>query len=342
MPSPATRRTSRPIPGRSPSLPPTAEDPTVPAVHAAVDVGANSAHLLVAAVDGHLVTPLVDESALLGLGDTVDADGLIAGSAREILVSTLTGYAAVAREREAARIAFVGTEPLRRAADATAVVLAVGRATGVPLHVLDHREEALLTLVGATAGRALERTILVLDIGGGSSQVVVVAPGSAPRSAGLRVGGARLTRAVVAHDPPTGPEIAALRRAARAAVAAMPRERPADVIAVGGTASNLAKVVPDASTDRVMTPGRLEEAFATLASEPAEAIAARFGVRPVRARILAGGAALLEAMMERFDVARVEVSEASVREGVVLALAHSGAGWRDQLPALAHGWGRRG
>ena len=294
-------------------------------------------------VDGHRVVPLLDESALLGLGTLVDARGLIPADARGPLIAALVGYVAAARGLGAERIAFVGTEPLRRAADARAVVVAVEDATGVPLHVVDHREEGLLTLLGATSGRAVQADLLVVDIGGGSTQLVVVGPARRASATGLRVGGARLTEAHVTHDPPTRSEIAALRAAAsaalRAAPDALPGAAPTEIVAVGGTASNLVKIVPGALHDRVLTPERLAAAFEVLAEATAADVAVRFAIRPQRARILAAGAALLEAILARYGVPRATASEEGIREGTVLALSRAGAAWRDRLEALAHGWG---
>lgn len=285
------------------------------------------------------MVPLLDESALLGLGTLVDARGLIPAEARGPLIATLGGYAAAARGLGAGRIAFVGTEPLRRAADARAVVVAVEAATGVPLHVVDHREEGLLTLLGATSGRAVESDLLVVDIGGGSTQLMVVGPARRATATGLRVGGARLTDAHVTHDPPTRSEIAALREAASVALRAAPHAAPTEVVAVGGTASNLVKIVPGALGDRVLTPERLAAAFEILRTAPAAEVASRCAIRPQRARILAAGAALLEAILARYGVPRAIASEEGIREGTILALARAGAAWRDRLEALAHGWG---
>jgi exopolyphosphatase/guanosine-5'-triphosphate,3'-diphosphate pyrophosphatase len=293
-------------------------------------------------VGGHRVTPLLDESALLGLGTLVDATGLIPADARGLLIATLVGYGAAARRLGAERIAFIGTEPLRRAADARAVVVAIEAATGVPLHVVDHREEGLLTLLGATSGRAVQAELLVVDIGGGSTQLVFVGPARRASATGLRVGGARLTAAHVTHDPPSPGEIAALRAAASAALRAAPDAAPAEIVIVGGTASNLVKIVPGALHDRMLTPERLAEAFDTLGAASAADVAARFAIRPQRARILAAGAALLEAILARYAVPRATASEEGIREGTVLALARAGAAWRDHLEALAHGWGADG
>ncbi len=254
-------------------------------------------------------------------------------------MAELARYAAAARGLGARQIAFVGTQPLRRAADARAVVAAVEAATGVPLHVLGHEEEGLLTLLGATSGQPIAEALAVVDIGGGSSEVVVVEPGARARSVGLPAGGASLTRRLVAHDPPTPAERAALLAEARRVVAAAPTASPARMIAVGGTSSNLLKVIPAAATDRALTLPRLASAARTLGGARAADVAARFGITEKRCRILPAGAAILEALMERYGIARVDALEEGIREGVVLALARGGTGWRDCLDALAHGWG---
>ena len=102
------------------------------------------------------------------------------------------------------------------------------------------------------------------------------------------------------------------------------------------------KVVPGVPGDRILTPARLDAAFETLCAAPAADVAARFGIRPERARILAAGAAILEAILARYGLQRATASEEGIREGTVLALARAGAAWRDRLEPLAHGWGANG
>jgi exopolyphosphatase/pppGpp-phosphohydrolase len=307
-------------------------------VFAAVDVGSNSVHLLVAAVRGHRVEPLADESVLLGLGDTVETHGTIPEPFRGELVAELVRYAGRARELGAGELAFVGTQPLRAAADAAAVVAAVERATGVALHVLDHEEEGLLNLLGATGGRAVERPLAVVDVGGGSTEIVVVAPGSRARAGAVPAGCATLMRRHVAHDPALPAEVEALCAAARLLVADALPGAPEVVLALGGTASNLVKVVPAAGRDRKLTARRLAAACQTLRSAPAADVAARFGITAKRARLLPAGVAILATLLERYGVAGATAVEEGLREGVVLALARAGRDWRDRLDALAHGW----
>jgi exopolyphosphatase/guanosine-5'-triphosphate,3'-diphosphate pyrophosphatase len=307
-------------------------------IGASVDLGSTSVHLLVGRVVDHRIEPLADESVFLGLGAAAAERGRLGADARGTLVDALAGYAWTARQAGATGITFVGTEPLRRLADSARIVAEVDASTGVPLHVVSHEEEAFLTLVGVTAGSPVEREVLVVDIGGGSSEFVSVGPGRRAVAAGVRVGAAALTGRFVEHDPPKRSELAAMRRAAREAVATAPSSRPAEVVLVGGTASNLLKLLPDGAIRATIGRDDLEMAFRIVGGATAEAVAAEHLVRPARARILGAGAAIAEAIMERFGVEPVRVSESGIREGTVLAVAHAGVAWRDRLEELAHGW----
>jgi len=307
-------------------------------VGAAVDLGSNSVHLLVAAVAEHRLDPLVDESVFLGLGHAVDAEGRLGRTARGVLVDALVRYAQVARDLGATAITFVGTEPIRRAADAAAIVGEVEAAAGVPLHVLTHEEEAYLTVVGVMAGRLVDRETLIVDIGGGSSEFCVVSPTDPPRASGLKLGSARLTARHVTGDPATRPEVAAMIADAASILDSAPPIAPAEIVAVGGTATNLLKVVPEAMLGHVLTRDWIAQALGILESETAEVSADRHLIKPVRAHILPAGAAIMDALLTRYAVARIRVSEAGVREGAILVVDHVGVAWRDRLPELAHGW----
>ncbi len=106
-----------------------------------------------------------------------------------------------------------------------------------------------------------------------------------------------------------------MRRAAIEAVRAAPDATPGEIVAVGGTASNLVKVLPAAMLDRTLTRERIAEVQAILASEPATAAAERHLINPIRARILPAGGAIMDAILERYDAASIRVSETGIREG---------------------------
>jgi exopolyphosphatase/guanosine-5'-triphosphate,3'-diphosphate pyrophosphatase len=307
-------------------------------VGASVDLGSNSVHLLVARVVGHDLEPLADESAFLGLGSAVAQRGFLGGEARAELMATLARFAAVARSFGADAITFLGTEPIRRAADAGRLVGAAHEIDGASLHVLSHEDEAFLTIIGVTEGMPVGRETLVVDVGGGSSEFCVVDPVHRPRAGGIRLGSQLLTDRFATADPPTATDVAAMRASAAEAVALAPPSDPTEIIAVGGTASNLVKVLPDATADRTLTRERIATIQALLAAEPAADASARFLINPIRARILPAGGAIIDAVLERYGADAIRVSEAGLREGAILAAAHEGPYWRDRLPALAHGW----
>jgi exopolyphosphatase / guanosine-5'-triphosphate,3'-diphosphate pyrophosphatase len=287
-------------------------------------------------VAGHSLSPLVDESVFLGLGAAVADRGHLGRAARTELVAVLERYATIARGLGAEEVTFLGTEPIRRAADAAAIVHDVFAATGMPLHVLSHEEEGYLTIIGVTEGQPVTHETLVVDIGGGSSEFCVVDAARPPRAIGLRLGSARLTDRFVTHDPPEPAEIEAMYAAALDAVAGAPASNPAEIVAVGGTASNLRKVI--AAAPNALGQEHIAEALVLLGSMPVAVATERFAINPIRARILPAGAAILSAILDRYEVAQVRVSEAGIREGAVLAVAHAGPAWRDRLVGLAHGW----
>jgi exopolyphosphatase/pppGpp-phosphohydrolase len=318
-------------------------------VVAAVDLGSNSVHLLVAAVAGHELEPLVDESVFLGLGTAISARGYLGAARRAELVAALSTYTQTARGLDARDLAFIGTEPIRRALDAAAIVAEVAAATGAPLHVVTHEEEALLNLIGVTEGRPVSTELLVVDIGGGSSEFSIVGKDGRSHPSGLQLGSSRLTDALVSHDPPTDTEIETMRDVARAAVEEAPTASPSEIVAVGGTASNLVKILrsalkatlpagPPSAIDATLTRDRIAEAIRIVTSEPAAAAAARHLINPVRARLLPAGGAILEAILDRYGVEAITVSHAGVREGTVRVVEHAGPAWRDRLTELARGW----
>ncbi len=305
-------------------------------IGAAIDIGSYSVHLLVAGVKGNRLEELHDESAFLGLGRAIDADGGF-GPAGAQLVDTLGTFAGRAREMGAQSITVVGTDPLRRATDAAKVVAEIRATIGVDAVVLSHEEEALVALLGVRAGVPIARETVMIDVGGGSTEVLVVRPGEAPVAAGLSLGAARLTGVHVQSDPPTRGEIRALRAVAADGFRVAPAGSPVELLAVGGTARSLLRVGPRLS-NRVLTARRIERALDVIGANPAIAVASQYAVRLSRAHVLAAGAAILLAGLNRYRLDRLRVARGGLREGLILAEAHGGARWREAVPRLAMGW----
>lgn len=305
-----------------------------PLVGAAVDVGSNSIHLLVAQVSSEGIRPIVDESEFLGIGSIVDRDGSLPLSTRQQVVATLVRYAAAAAGNGASRISLLGTEPLRRASDRSLIQAEVLAATGLSLHVLSHEEEAYLTLLGVTGGAAPLEPMMVADIGGGSSEIILVAPGRDAVVGGLPTGSARLTRAFVQHDPPTWFEVNGLRAEAARLVDGLPAGRPERCVMVGGTASNLGRLLRAGERSATLSSGQVAGLFELLSRDVSTDLVDRFGVNLRRAGLLAAGAALTEALMMRYELDSVDISEVSLREGAIMAGALAGDEWLERLSEL--------
>ena len=305
---------------------------------AAIDVGSNSVHMLVARVraprrKGTLGTlvPVDDRSDLIGLGDVVHDLGAIPPDQLQAVVDSLHAMSATAAELGAREMVVMGTEPFRRAQNADELVAAAERHLGVAINVLTERQEAELSYVGVTCGRRPSESLAVIDIGGGSTEVALHVPGRPLAVIPLRLGSARLTGRIVRHDPPTRTELDELMAAAHGAVSAGEwPEMPARLeraVFLGGTATNVARL---GRLDR----SHLDDDLVTLAALRAEEVVRYFSVRPRRARQLAAGVAIVRALLDQLGLAEAEVSDASLRDGAILARAAYGAEWLARLDEL--------
>jgi len=295
-------------------------------------------HLLVAKVRGHGLEAPYDESAHLGLGRAIDETGEL-GEARERLVETISGYAMRAWALGASRITIVGTDPLRRAADAGEVIAEIASSTGLEVGILGHDEEALVALIGVQAGRPVLRDTAVVDVGGGSTEVLAVGPAREPEAVGLPLGATRLTGMHVRHDPATQAEIAALLGNSLLEMARAPEFVPVELIAVGGTARSLLRVGPRLA-NRALTRRRIRRAVELTTAAPAEVTAERYGIRVSRAQVLTAGASILLGALDRYRLDRLRVAAGGLREGLILAASRAGPDWRSELRNLARGWDR--
>ena len=275
------------------------------AVGASVDLGSNSVHLLVAAIAGHELGRSSMSRSSSGSAPRSTSAAHLGVARRAELVEALVRYAATARQARAADITFMGTEPIRRAADAATIVADVERATGVPLHVLSHEEEAYLTLIGVTSGCRSTHETLVVDIGGGSSEFCAVAAGGVARAAGLQLGSNRLSAGLASDDPPTAEPA---RRDGRRRRRDPPRRPPgrADRPRPGGR-DRIQPAQGDRRGDRasaVLTASGSPRRWPHSAAMPAAETAERFAVNPTRARLLPAGAVIVDALMRHYGVER--------------------------------------
>jgi exopolyphosphatase/guanosine-5'-triphosphate,3'-diphosphate pyrophosphatase len=302
---------------------------------AIVDIGTNSTRLLVADVEkGRIVAELERHTRVTRLGVGVDASGELREDAIERVLAVVGEY----RERidSLHGVAHaVLTSAVRDATNGREFAERLARRYQLDAHVLSGDEEARLTYLGATSGRPLSEsdgTTLVIDIGGGSTELILGAGSEISFHVSTQAGVVRQTERHIEHDPPISAELAAVASDVRSvfdqAVPVARRNGVTRAIAVAGTPTSLAAI---AQALEPYDPGRthgyvldIVQCDAILADLREMTLAQRedvAGLHPARAGVILPGIVILTEVMNLFGVDRVEVSEHDILRGAAMALS---------------------
>jgi exopolyphosphatase / guanosine-5'-triphosphate,3'-diphosphate pyrophosphatase len=281
----------------------------------AIDIGSNTTRLLVAEpVDGQL-KKVMEQRAYTRIGKALDGDGAIpSGKAGEVAEVVAT-QVRLARELGAETIRSVATAAVREAANGEAVADAIAEASGVPVDILSEQEEGRLSFIGATKtlGHPVDGRVGVVDVGGGSTEVILGAVhGDVQEVRSWPVGSGVLADELIASDPPSAAEIRKVRDRIDDLFAGVEIEHPSQAVAVGGSATSLRRLV-----GAVLEYETLERGVRVLCSDPAAEVARRFELDPERVRILATGVLLLEKLSELLGQP-LQIGKGGLREGIVL------------------------
>ena len=254
----------------------------------------------------------------LGLGEEIARTGTLSRSTVRTLARACRGYAKLARALGAERAQTIVTAPGRQDRAPGLLVSALAEATRLPVRILSAREEGRLSYDGAVAkaGAAVAGVTAVVDVGGGSTEIVLGDPrhgASWVRS--IDLGSIRLTRQYLHTDPPTRRELRRARDAVCGAMGALSPRRPDRALATGGSARAVAKLV-----GRQFDADDVEVAIRLLARRPSAKVARDVGIHPVRAASVLGGALLLAEAARVLD-SPLGLARGGVREGAALALA---------------------
>jgi exopolyphosphatase / guanosine-5'-triphosphate,3'-diphosphate pyrophosphatase len=295
-----------------------------------VDLGTNSTRLLVADVEDGAVRELERRLTITRLGEGVDARRVLLPTAVARVRNTLTDYRRALEEHGTARTLALATSAVRDAENGAAFLGEVEWSYGFTTRLLSGHDEALLTFRGVAVGREISAETLVIDVGGGSTELILGGADDVAFHASLELGCVRLTERFFAHDPPTDAEIEACTRFVRARLAeeAQSAECPNAAIGVAGTVTQLATL--DLALDREepelvhghrMRSERLDAEVARLSRMRVAEIRALRGVHPDRAPVLLAGAIVLVETLRHFGLREIEVSERDIMHGGALAAA---------------------
>ncbi len=309
---------------------------------AAIDVGTNSTRLLVADVEENRVQEVVRRLEITRLGEGVDSTRRLAPEAMARARRSLEEFRLLARELGAERALAVATSAVRDAVNGPAFLAGIERDYGFQTLLVSGDEEALLTFRGVSVGRAIEPSTAVVDIGGGSTELILGGPEGVCFHVSLDLGCVRMTERYLASDPPTEAELTRLAGETRAL---LPRLRPRAAIGVAGTVTSLAALDlglaeydPERVHGHVLTIAAVEAQLERLAALPLAERRRVPGLQPERAPVIVAGAVILREILRRYGLEAIEASERDILDGVALVAA--GAGPLPLLDRQGRGQGR--
>ncbi|MBI4610335.1 MAG: Ppx/GppA family phosphatase [Candidatus Rokubacteria bacterium] len=299
---------------------------------ASIDLGTNTIRLLVAEVaDDRSWRPVLQAQALARLGEGLRAGGGLSETAMARALEAVATFCGQARAAGAEQILIVGTSALRDAANRPAFLDRVRAATGREVRVVTGEEEARLTLLGALHGLpVLAGSLLVFDIGGGSTEFILARNRELSRARSLALGVVSLAERYRTAEPVDRARYAELDHEVRTRLAGglddlLTGSRPDHLVGTAGTVTTLAALDqalavydPAKVHGYRLSRSRIQTLLVTLAALPAHARASMPGLEPGRADLIIPGIAICLAALDAFGSDAVIVSDFGLREGILI------------------------
>jgi exopolyphosphatase/guanosine-5'-triphosphate,3'-diphosphate pyrophosphatase len=297
---------------------------------AAVDLGSNSTRLLVADVEDGRIRDVARRLKITRLGEGVDKRKRLLPAPIARVRNVLTDFRSETEELGAERTLAVATSAVRDAENGEAFLGEVEWSYGFTTRLLSGDEEAELSFRGASTGRQLADDTLLIDIGGGSTELVVGGPNGLSFHDSLNMGGVRLTERFLHSDPPTDEELAACGAGARELLAehVPPEVRPRSAIGVAGTITSIAALdlgLSDYDPDHVqghrLSRFGVRTQLERLASLPLAERREVPALDPDRAPVIVAGTVILGEVLDYFELEGLEASEHDILDGAALEAA---------------------
>ncbi len=288
---------------------------------AAADLGSNTAHLLVAATDGELVMRVDNYNEWIPLGEVVSKEGVIPKDISQQLVMAIKEFKRLSASKKAEGIYLFATEGVRMARNHQQIIAKIEGETGVKVDLISPRREAELSLRGMLLDTKHLGVDTLFEVGGGSAQVGRLEKNELIEEESLALGTGRVIAESGLRNP--CPEYA-LRAAENYIAHVLERStvHGASKVAVacGGVARGLWRAIhPDG--EKQISIEEIDYIAWSTTRLPIDRIVNRFGVKTKRAGTLLPGAIVYRALMRKFDISEMVVSEFGVREGAVLEMA---------------------
>lgn len=294
---------------------------------AAIDIGTNSVRLLVADVTEGRISPVLQRIEITRLGEGLTRSPVLTPQAIGRTVRAVREFATCAEQLGAASLVVVGTSALREAQNRSTLERDL---RPLRIRVLTGEQEAELGFLGVLAGLPEARgRILVIDVGGGSTELVVGRREGIEARTSLPLGAVRMTEAFIRSDPPAEVELEALARSVALTLGPQRRtfQGPDVAVGIGGTATTLVAV--DRALDPYdptqvhgarLTRWKVRTLARGLCAMPLALRRRLPGLQPERADIICAGAVILHTLLLELDVPELVISESDLLWGALLRL----------------------
>ena len=288
---------------------------------AAADIGSNTAHLLVAATDGHLVMRIDNFNEWIPLGEVVARTGEIPKEIVQQLVLAVKEIRRIANSKQAESLYVFATEGMRSALNHRSVLKKILDETGVKVDVITPRREAELSLSGMLLDTRNYGAEMMFEVGGGSAQIGRVSKNKMVEEESLPLGTGRIIAESGLRNPCPDYALSAAINYIDSVLSGSHIEGAASIgVASGGVGRGLWRALhPD--SEKVIALEELDYIVWSCTRLPTDRIVARFGVKQKRAGTLLPGALVYRALMRRYGLRDLAVSEFGIREGAVLEMS---------------------
>ena len=309
---------------------------------AVIDVGTNSVKLLIAEVQDSVVWPLHESGEQTRLGQGFYETHILQTAAIDQTAKAVAGFVQVARSFSAAVLRVVATSAARDAKNSADLIRALEGASGVPLEIISGEQEADWAFKGVTTDPQLASgALLVMDVGGGSSEFIHGAAGARVFAESVPLGTVRILESIQISDPPSDGERHACELEVRRVLqSGLQRDIdlelrkisvPIQLVGTGGTSTIMARIKGQIrSFDReliegtVLTREELSDEIGRLWSMPLEKRKQVTGLPPNRADVILPGSVIFHQVMELFGLDRLRVSTRGLRFAALLDVTQRG------------------
>lgn len=295
---------------------------------ASIDIGTNSMRLLITDYE-NIFSNREKYVNITRMGGSVDSTGKLSDEAIERNIQSLKTFAKQAKDANATEIYAMGTSALRDSKNKDVFVKRAKNEAGVDVEIIKGVDEAYLGFMGISAGISIDGYVLMIDIGGGSTELVIGCESSGiVYSKSIDVGALRMTEKFVKHDPPSDGDIRLMReyieKQLSQEISLIKSFELKGAVGIGGTATTISAIAQELKvydTNRVhnskISGEKIKEILSMILPMTQEGRVNIAGLQPQRADIITAGIVILDEIMTKLSLEEIIISEYDNLEGLI-------------------------